>query len=354
MLAANTKPVMGSEPLPPGAATAGSAAGSADWQSVVEPVTPFLAEVRDHLEAQVATFEPEVAEGARYALSASGKQLRPVLVALAAQAAGHLGEGHVTGASIVELVHLATLVHDDVIDLAGVRRQRPTVAARFGNQTAVLLGDCLFAHALKLAAGFPTTDVCRAVASATKAVCSGEILQTLRQGRLDQPAEEYFRVIRLKTAELFALACELGPLLATAAPGGPSRAALRRFGVAFGTAYQVFDDCLDVFGSEEAAGKTLGTDLATGKVTLPLLLAYQVASPADRAALEECLALHGEDEAARLPSILHRYRTAARSCEVVEGYLEQARAALQPLARTEPLLALTHSLGFQVSRLATP
>ncbi len=344
MLAADTKLDAGTEAVPRATSVNGLA-----WREIAEPVSPFLADVRRFLEAQLGTFEPEVAEGAKYALSASGKQLRPVLVALAAEVAGGINEDHVQGAAIVELVHLATLVHDDVIDVAGLRRKRPTVAARFGNRTAVLLGDCLFAHSLKLAAGFPTTDVCRAVSDATKAVCSGEILQTLRVGRLDQPLDEYFRVIRLKTAELFALACELGAILTSSQPA--TRIALRRFGLAFGTAYQVFDDCLDVFGSEEAAGKTLGTDLANGKVTLPLLLAHQSASAADRASLEGFLAHHTNGHTQNVRALLERYSAAIRSREVVEGLLENARESLRPLQETAPLLTLTRFLGNQVTRL---
>lgn len=351
MLAAETTPAPGKDSWSDPAQANGTL-----WRAISDPVSPFLEEVRAFLEAQVETFEPEVGEGVRYALSASGKQLRPVLVALGAQAVGTLGPAHVTGAAIVELVHLATLVHDDVIDSAGLRRQQPTVAARFGNQTAVLLGDCLFAHSLTLAASFPTPEVCRVVAAATKAVCSGEILQTLRRGRLDQPPDQYFRIIELKTAELFALACDLGAVLASAPPA--RRAALRRFGLTFGTAYQIFDDCLDFFGTEATAGKTLGTDLATGKVTLPLILAHQRATPADRASLERLLArpapLGGSPAGLRL--ILDRYQIAAHSRETAEASLAAAREALRPLAGTPgtaALLQLTHYLGAQIARLGT-
>lgn len=325
------------------------------WKEIAEPVSPFLASVREFLEAQVATFEDEVAEGARYALSAGGKQLRPVLVALSARAVGELNSQHVSAAAIVELVHIATLVHDDVIDAASTRRQRPTVASQFGNQTAVLLGDALFAHALKLAAGFPTTEVCRIVAGATKAVCSGEILQTLGRGRLDQPLENYFRIIELKTAELFALSCELGALLASASPA--CRAALRRFGMRFGTAYQLFDDCLDVFGDERLAGKTLGTDLANGKPTLPLLLAHQHASAAERRLLEGMIDSPDREAAAGARPVLARTEAAARCREFVESHLEGAREALEPLngsGETSGLRDLTRYLGAQCSRLALP
>lgn len=349
MLAAELKPAPGASPRSNPVAVSGA------WREISDPLEPFLAEVRRFLDAQIATFEPEVAEGARYALSASGKQLRPVLVGLSANAVGSLQPAHVTGAAIVELVHLATLVHDDVIDAAGVRRQQPTVAARFGNRTAVLLGDCLFAHALKLASGYPTTEICRAVSTATKAVCSGEILQTLRPGRVDQPVEQYFRILQLKTAELFALACELGALLAT--HQAPHRTALRRFGLEFGTAYQIFDDCLDVFGNEQSAGKTLGTDLANGKVTLPILLAHQRANAADRLLIERFLASPASTSLLGVRPILARYAAAAACRDVVESHLGGARAALAFLSPSDgasALLALTTHLADQAARLVDP
>src|SRR4051812_40705547 len=133
------------------------------WKQIIEPVEPFLAKVAAQLEQQVEAFEPEIAAYARYALTSQGKQLRPALVVLSANATGEVASAHVTVAVIIEMVHLATLVHDDVLDEAEMRRSRPTLAANWGNEISVLLGDCLFAHALEMAASFPTPDVCRAV-----------------------------------------------------------------------------------------------------------------------------------------------------------------------------------------------
>src|SRR5204863_3955488 len=144
------------------------------------------------------------------------------------------------------------------MDAAKIRRGRPTMAAHWGNEISVLLGDCLFAHALKLAAGFPTTEICRAVAAATNTVCSGEILQTQRRRNFELSRAEYFKVLQMKTGELFALSCDLGAYLSGA--GAVQRSALRQYGLAMGTAYQIYDDCLDLFGSEVSAGKSLGTD----------------------------------------------------------------------------------------------
>ncbi len=226
------------------------------WKHIAEPVEPFLQAVALRLAKQVREFDPAITSYAEYALTGQGKQLRPALVALSANAIGELNDSHVMVAVIIEMVHLATLVHDDVMDEAEIRRGRLTLGANWGNEIAVLFGDCLFAQALKLAASFPTPEICRAVAMATNTVCSGEILQTRQRRNFQFTQAEYFRVLEMKTAELFALSCDLGACLAGAPPA--QRAVLRQFGTALGTAYQLYDDCLDLFGSEAAAGKSLG------------------------------------------------------------------------------------------------
>jgi len=257
------------------------------WKEVVGPVESFLEAVADRLVRQVREFDAAIVPYAEYALAGQGKQLRPALVAMSANATGKLDDTHVTSAVIIEMVHLATLVHDDVMDEAEIRRGRLTLAANWGNETAVLFGDCLFANALKLAASFPTPDVCRAVAAATNTVCTGEIIQNRQRRDFQLSRQEYIKVLEMKTGELFALSCELGAF----ANGAPEaqRAALRQFGLALGTAYQMYDDCVDVFGSEAVAGKSLGTDLAKGKLTLPVLLFWERASAAERAKLKQLI-----------------------------------------------------------------
>src|SRR5579871_4572623 len=209
------------------------------------------------------------------------------------------------------MVHLATLVHDDVMDEAEIRRGRLTLGANWGNEIAVLFGDCLFAQALKLAASFPTPEICRAVSSATNTVCSGEILQTRQRRNFNFSEPEYFKVLEMKTAELFALSCDLGACLSGASPA--QRTALREFGLALGTAYQIYDDCLDLFGSEAAAGKSLGTDLAKGKLTLPVLLFWQRASASERAALQELITNWQAGSLPRVIELLARHDALAES-----------------------------------------
>jgi octaprenyl-diphosphate synthase len=319
---------------------------------MIEPVEPFLEAVDRGLAQQVKTFDPEVVPYADYALNAQGKHLRPALVALTAEAFGKATDKHVTAAVIIEMVHLATLVHDDVMDEATIRRGKPTVAANWGNDIAVLFGDCLFAQALVLAASFPTPEVCRAVAAATNTVCAGEIVQTRQRADFTVSKPEYFRVLGMKTGELFALSCELSAFLSGVGP--ELRTAFRQFGMAFGTAYQIYDDCLDLFGSEAAAGKSLGTDVAQGKLTLPLLLLWERSSAAERETVENLVKNWGNGSMKKLSGLLARHGTLAASLEIMGEYLDSARQALLAAPASEGrarLLSLTDYLYRQTDSL---
>lgn len=319
------------------------------WKQIVAPVDPFLEAVSQGLAQQVNAFDPALAPYAEYALTGSGKHLRPALVALSAHALGKTNADHVTVAVIIEMVHLATLVHDDVMDEAEIRRGRLTLASNWGNDIAVLFGDCLFAQALRLAASFPTPEICRAVASATNTVCSGEILQTRNRTNFQLTKPEYFRIIEMKTAELFALSCELAALLAGAT--AVQLAAMRQFGLAFGTAYQIFDDCLDLFGTEAKAGKSLGTDLVKGKMTLPLLVLRERASEADRAELQRLLASWQPDSLPRISALLRQYDALKPSRETINQYLDSARRSVAGLSSSsgqQTLTQLTDYLEQQV------
>jgi octaprenyl-diphosphate synthase len=233
------------------------------------------------LREQLAEFEPEIRPMVEYCVDTSGKRIRPALVFLSGGVGGAVASRDLLrAAAVVELVHLASLVHDDIMDEADLRRNRPTAMREYGPEAAVLLGDALFAHALHLAAQFPTTAVCSAVSEAIRRVCAGEIVQTLRRGSLAVTRADYHRIVDLKTAELFRVSCHLGASLAGRAEGYVSAAA--RFGRHLGIAYQIYDDLADFFGEEGRIGKTLGTDLASGKLTLPLI-ALMERLPADAA-----------------------------------------------------------------------
>ncbi|MCX6940922.1 MAG: polyprenyl synthetase family protein, partial [Verrucomicrobia bacterium] len=259
------------------------------FASVFALLTPHMAELDRFLRGQMTSFEPEIRGMADYCIDTTGKRIRPALVFLS----GWRGPGAVTPdlvrvAAVVELVHLATLVHDDIMDEADVRRSRRTAAREFGPTAAVLLGDALFAHALHLATQFPTTEICAAVSDSTRKVCAGEIVQTLRRRSTNVTRADYQRIVDLKTAELFRVSCFLGARLAGFEEGYVE--AVSRFGRHLGIAYQIYDDLLDFFGEEARVGKTLGTDFASGKLTLPLLILLERLSADERTTLTAELA----------------------------------------------------------------
>ena len=346
MLAAETKAAGSHSERAPDAESACS------WKRIMEPVEPFLGAVTQQLMRQARDFDPQVVPYADHALNHGGKHLRPALVALAAGCFGRPTEAHVKTAVIIEMIHLATLIHDDVMDEAEIRRGHPTLAAKWGNEIAVLFGDCLFAHALTLAASFPTTEVCRAVSLATNTVCSGEILQTQQRRNFVAARRDYFRVIEMKTGELFTLACDLAALMSAAPPA--QRAALREYGAAVGTAYQVYDDCVDLFGTEAEAGKSLGTDLAKGKLTWPVLLAWERASTANRKTLEHLIQNWEPKNLLAINALLAKYDALEPSVREIERFLDQARRALRGLPESPGrtgLAALADFLAQQTGNL---
>ncbi len=198
-----------------------------------------------------------------------GKRLRPALVHLCAGLAGRPTGEHATIGAIVETLHMASLLHDDVLDGADTRRQVATLNALHGNEVPILLGDVLYSRAFRMSLDLSTLDAARELAATSEAICRGEIEQSFLRFRTDIDEASYFGVIRDKTASLYATSCSLGARYA----GGTDAEvrALARFGRELGMAFQIVDDCLDVVGDERIVGKSLGTDLETGKVTLPVI-----------------------------------------------------------------------------------
>lgn len=312
-----------------------------------------LAELDQFLHGQLGSFEPEIRTMVDYCIDTSGKRIRPALTFLSGwRGSGLVQPDLVRVAAVVELVHLATLVHDDIMDEADVRRSRRTAAREYGAEAAVLLGDALFAHALHLATQFPTTEVCAAVSASTRRVCAGEIVQTLRRHSTNITRADYQRIVDLKTAELFRVSCELGARLA----GFPAASvdATSRFGRHLGIAYQIYDDLVDFFGEEKRIGKTLGTDLASGKLTLPLLVLLE------RLPGNEASALASEITGERPPQLPLRLRQMSECgvfeavAQAVNDEVELAAASLREWTAEPPtplLLGLCDVLREQVQAL---
>ncbi len=248
---------------------------------IFEPISKPLEALDIFLEKLVEKFSQPTQKLVRYTFAHRGKRLRPALVFFSGMSdSGDVPEELVKAAAIVEIVHLATLVHDDILDDATIRHASPTLFAKYGAHTAVLLGDTILAQALELAAKFNSPEFCRKIAAATKTICDGEIWQTAERGNSALSLDSYFKIIEMKTGVLFEISAFLG---ATIGGNGLEFAkACAKFGNKIGRAYQIFDDLVDFLGNESSIGKTLGTDFLSGKFTLPTILFLEKKSPRER------------------------------------------------------------------------
>jgi octaprenyl-diphosphate synthase len=328
---------------------------SGDFQGLFERVRPQMAALDQFMRHQVECFEPEIRDMAAYCLDTTGKRLRPTMVFVSGwQGDGIVLDDLVRAAGVVEMVHLATLVHDDIMDRADLRRNRRTAAREFGPDAAVLLGDALFSQALFVAAQFPTPEVCRMVSESTRKVCSGEIMQTLRRRDISISLAEYRRMIDLKTAELFRVSCFLGARLS--GRGEDFAGAADRFGHHLGIAYQIYDDLADFVGEEQRIGKTLGTDLATGKLTLPLMFLLEQVSPDERAAIIGALRGGQQLGLAASRQRMAELGIAGRVVVAIDEELKIAAGNLEPFGALAPvplMLQLSTMLKMQVASLQT-
>lgn len=316
-----------------------------DWIRADRALELELREIEKRILHQATLFDPGAETYVRYALEGGGKRLRPALVLLAGQVAGERNDAIRDLAVIVELVHVASLVHDDVLDRAELRRARATCNAKWGTELSVLLGDALFAHGLQLATRLEDAEVARRIAEASRNLCEGEILQTQRRFDLKMTTTDYLHVVGLKTGALFRAAAEIPFLIFKAAE--IKREAARSFGHQLGMAYQIYDDCLDLFGTDEESGKTLGTDLRKGKWTLPVLHALQTLPQEESEALRAKLV----EEDARVEGVAEKVRQAGGlkfSLRKAVELLERAKGDLRVLGeveKTRDLMAMTERLA---------
>ena len=308
-----------------------------------------LEQVESQIRAQAKAFDPAVEGYVAYVCDTRGKRIRPALAVLAGGATGAVNETHTRLGVILELIHVASLVHDDIMDGADMRREMQTANAKWGNSLSVLLGDCLFAHALDLATEFESADICRAIAKASREVCSGEILQTQRRFDMGLTVNEYLKILEMKTAALFSVATRMGAHL-NKAPAEQCEA-LHEYGRLLGIAYQIYDDCLDLVGKESKVGKTLGTDLAKGKLTLPILNMLGTASREEKMSLNELLLQHDPADASLLAEFPGYRGALTRAVDFAQNLSLQARRQLAVVPENEyreALATVTHYLDEQL------
>ena len=246
-----------------------------------------MAAVNQVIRQQLHSEVPLVNQIAEYIISAGGKRIRPVLVLLMANAYQYQGSRHHELAAIVEFIHTATLLHDDVVDESSLRRGRQTANALFGNAASVLVGDFLYSRAFQMMVGINSMQVMQILADATNVIAEGEVLQLLNMHDPDVSEERYLQVIRSKTAKLFEAAAQIGALIAGASTEQIEAAA--EYGRSLGTAFQLIDDALDYSGNAEEIGKNVGDDLREGKPTLPLIYLMKHGTEEQRNLVRACI-----------------------------------------------------------------
>ncbi|MGD9690025.1 MAG: polyprenyl synthetase family protein [Phycisphaerales bacterium] len=314
---------------------------SPDLERLADLLGRSLARVEERIKAQLASELPPVQALSRQVERYHGKMVRPMVAMLSGLAVdasasvepdeAHVSEEHVVVAAVCEMVHLATLVHDDVLDEAEVRRQGPTINSLHGNESAVILGDYLFSAAFNLCAGLDAQAVSMLIARVGMTLCEGELLQLHHRGNFSLDERTYFAIVRRKTASLIAASCRLGARFGGADEATQAR--LETLGEALGIAFQVQDDLLDLTGEQSVVGKSLGKDLEKGKLTLPIIHHLASATPEQRARTLLLLegAPAGHEGTAALRRALESTGSVAHARRTAERYVAAAKEAIAPL-----------------------
>ena len=297
----------------------------------------------DRLESDVELVE----NIGHYIVEAGGKRLRPLLVLLAARACGYRGDQHIQLAAVIEFIHTATLLHDDVVDTSDLRRGRLTANARWGNAPSVLVGDFLYSRAFQMMVALGDVAVMRVLADTTNVIAEGEVQQLLNARNPDLTEQDYFTVIDKKTAQLFAAASEIGALIARCDANQCTR--LRDYGRHLGITFQLVDDALDYQGDSESLGKNVGDDLAEGKATLPLIHAMKTA-PQQAGIIRDALLEGGLEQLDPIVKLVHQTGALDYTMARANEHADRAIALLDGLPDSPEKQALADLARFSVNR----
>ena len=323
-----------------------------NFNQIVELIADDLGAVEAKLTEHTASEYTFVDMAVQHVVEGGGKRLRPILVVLSAKVCGYEGSDAHTLAAVVELIHVASLVHDDVLDEAALRRGRETLQTKWGNKVAVLVGDYLHARVLSMLVSRRSDDPAMAIlADTTQAMCEGEVIHAYKSGDFDISEAEYLKIISFKTGKLIAASCTLGAHL-----GNPTDTqqieALTTYGQQIGTAFQIVDDLLDFTEDSDTLGKDAFGDLREGKLTFPIIYARSVCNDDEKHKLEKML--HPDTDGAEaidfVKSLFRRYGVEEHCLKVAQGYADRAKAALAALSETPARIALEHLADYVVSR----
>jgi octaprenyl-diphosphate synthase len=324
--------------------------------STLAPVAEGLRRVDALIGTRLDSDVPLVRQVAEYIVASGGKRLRPTLLLLACGAAGYSpgggpgsrGDMRFQLAAVIEFIHTATLLHDDVVDESPLRRGRRTANAAFGNAASVLVGDFLYSRAFQMMVEADDIRVMRVLADATNTIAGGEVLQLMGSHDPEVDEARYLEVIRRKTAKLFEASARLGGVLARSPVA--VEAGLADYGMHVGTAFQLIDDVLDYSGEAAEIGKSLGDDLAEGKPTLPLIYAMRAGSPEQAALVRRAIREGGREEFAPVLAAIRDCGALDYAREAAEREADLARRSLEPLAPSEYKDSLLELAAFSVTR----
>lgn len=299
--------------------------------------------IYDQLQSDVAL----VNQLGHYIVAAGGKRLRPLLVLMVAKALSYQGDQHHKTAAIIEFIHTATLLHDDVVDESERRRGRKTANALFGNAASVLVGDFLYSRSFQMMVELDKMQVMKILADTTNKIAAGEVLQLMNCNDPDATVESYFKVIRNKTAILFAAACQLGAIISGREDISQT---MHEFGMHLGLAFQLMDDALDYTADSNELGKDVGDDLAEGKATLPLLYAKQKANKEDQALITQCIEQGGLEHLSKIQAIIQQTGAIEYTINKAQAHANFAKQQLVKLPKNQYSEALSALAELAVKR----
>ena len=319
-------------------------------ERLLELIAPKLQLVEQELQRNFQSQIKTIADVGDHILGGGGKRLRPALLLLVSKMLRYDGFRDVVYAAVVEFIHTATLVHDDIIDEAQIRRGRTSINYRWGNNLTVLVGDYLYTHSMNLALAEGNLDVLRLLSNVTIRMIEGEILGLEMNGRADLSIDDYFDIVNRKTAALFGACCRI-PAYLVDMPDGQA-ASLFNYGVNLGICFQVIDDLLDFTSSTEVLGKPALSDLKEGKVTLPLILALPRATARERELIASVASMKTFDgiDPNEILAIVNRYDTLEKTREIARDYAARARTSLEPFTDSPAKEALEIALDFVLER----
>ena len=319
-------------------------------QRIYDTVADDFSRVNDLIIKRLASDVPLVEKIAQYIIESGGKRLRPLLVMLSSQAVGYRGDDHLKLAAVIEFLHTATLLHDDVVDTSDLRRGRSTANARWGNAPSVLVGDFLYARAFEMMVDLQNLRIMDVLSHATAVIAEGEVMQLMNVKNPDLSEAQYMEVIQNKTAMLFEAASHTGALLAGA--NKDQETALRDYGRHLGLAFQLVDDVLDYRGDANAMGKNVGDDLAEGKATLPLIHAMEKIVEEERQLIRRAIRQGGLDDLPAILEIVDRSGALEYTMAKARKQAAQAEACLNALPASDHKQALRLLADEAVSRVS--